>query len=174
MSETTTFRTAVGGFHKGDVSAYISKTAAAHQAQVAGLENRLETLQQENDRLRQQLLEQSAPVPSAPEPEPEDVPEPSLKEQELAAYRRAEAAERLASQRARKLYAEMQQLCDNSGQQVAQTDSTIQTAMETINAQLDIIRTAITALHGSVRASSEELQTMGQMVPDPAEGLEAL
>ena len=55
MPEPTSyaFRTVVGGFHKGDVSAYIAKTAAEHQAQIAALQNQLESLQLENEQLRQ-------------------------------------------------------------------------------------------------------------------------
>ena len=38
MSDTTyTFRTALGGFHKGDVTAYIEKVASQHRSEL--LEN---------------------------------------------------------------------------------------------------------------------------------------
>ena len=174
MTDTYSFRTAVGGFHKGDVTDYIAKTARAYEAQVAELEKRLESLQAENDRLRQQLLEQSDAVLPEEEPvtpaEPEQVP--GIQAQELAAYRRAEAAERMAARRVRKLYAEMQDVCGRSTRQSGTSETAVREAMETIDKQLEVIRISVAALHDGLRTSSEELQAMSQMVPDPAEGLE--
>lgn len=172
QSSPHAFRTAVGGFHKGDVSAYITKTAAAHQAEVAALQDQLINLQAENDRLREQLIQQpeAEPAPAA-EQAPEEL---SLRDQELAAYRRAEAAERLASQRAKKLYDDMQRICDRSARQLDETDAGTQAAMDAIGAQLLAIRSAAEALYTGIRTSSEELRAMSQMVPDPAEGLEEL
>ena len=66
----------------------------------------------------------------------------------------------------------MQNICDRSAQQLDDTDSVAQTAIDTIRAQLDAIHSSITALYEAVRSSSEELRIMGQMIPDPAEGLE--
>jgi regulator of replication initiation timing len=171
MSETYTFRTAVGGFHKGDVSEYIAMTAAAHQAQVAELKKQLETLEQENQRLLQEneQLKQAAPEEVPPVEAPPQAP---TEKQELAAYRRAEAAERLACQRAKKLYAEMQTICDRSATQLDQTDAAAQGAMAAINDQLVTIRDTMTTLYDSVRQSAQALRDMGQLVPDPAEGLE--
>lgn len=177
MPEPTSyaFRTVVGGFHKGDVSAYIAKTAAEHQAQIAALQNQLESLQLENEQLRQQnQVPISSPDSSSSDVSstPEEAAASSLRDQELTAYRRAEAAERLACRRAKKLYQEMQNICDRSAQQLDDTDSVAQTAIDTIRAQLDAIHSSITALYEAVRSSSEELRIMGQMIPDPAEGLE--
>ncbi len=178
MSETSFgFRTAVGGFHKGDVSAYISKTAAEHSAKVSALQARIDELEAENERLRKNLLckpsELVQVIENLPDPEPEPEPAPpTMHDQELNAYRRAEAAERLACQRAKKLYGEMQQICDRSARQVEETDAAAQTAISAIQAQLDAICASVTSLYESVRTSSEELRAIGQLVPDPAEGLE--
>lgn len=171
MSESNlyAFRTAVGGFHKGDVSSYIAKTAAAHHAQVEELQARIDTLERENRQLRDQLLYQPAPAAPVLEPEARDE---GLKDRELAAYRRAEAAERLAFQRAKTLYGEMQAICDRSAGQLEETDAAAQAAVAAIQVQLDAIRDSVSALYASVRDSAEELHAMGQMVPDPAEGLE--
>lgn len=101
MSESIpyVFRTAVGGFHKGDVSAYIAKTAAEHQAQLETLksqndelERQLGALRLENDSLRRQLQTDAVEAKekiTEPEVPAEEV---SLQDKELAAYRRAEAA----------------------------------------------------------------------------------
>ena len=109
------FRTAVGGFNRMDVVSYIESLSMKNQ-------QTLKKLQEENSDLRRQIaqyeaasapsgLDEAAAVPETVEPEapesetiahaePETV---SLKEQELAAYRRAEAAERTARTRASQL-----------------------------------------------------------------------
>lgn len=177
-----TFRTAVGGFHKGDVSAYITKVASAHRAEVSALQKQVETLEQENASLREQLQMLSLPglldqmtAASAPQPEPEPEPEASspLKEQELLAYRRAEAAERLACQRAKKLYEDIQHICDGSAASMDDADTVTREALEIIMQQLQRIRTSVDGLSTVIQASSESLRAMGDLVPDPAEGLEA-
>ncbi len=178
MSEfqTASFRTAVGGFHKGDVTEYISKAAQDHAGEITALEEKIEALQAENDRLRAQLLDQSAAAAPAEAEEPE-APEPKeaaedLTRQELEAYRRAEAAERVAAQRVRKLYADMQDVCDRSTRQAKASQSAAQEAMEVLDKQLEILRISAAALRDGLLSSSEELAAMTEFVPDPAEELE--
>ncbi len=170
MSESNPylFRTAVGGFHKGDVSSYIAKTAAAHSAQVAELEARLEALEQENQELWLRLSEN----PPVPEMEPAPAADASLEAQELTAYRRAEAAERLACQRAKKLYTDMQHICDSAQQQLDSADAASKAAMSAMETQLNAIRETVSGLYRDIRSNAQALRAMGQMVPDPAEGLE--
>lgn len=181
------FRTAVGGFHKGDVTAYISKTAAAHQAEVAALRGQLEALEQENTALRDkvhllelphllsQLEADQAPaaqetVPATQEPVP--APVSPFEQQELLAYRRAEAAERLACQRANKLYRSIQTICDDSAASMDSAESEAREALAVIAQQLQRIQDNLDRAHGNIRSASESLRAMGDMVPDPAEGLE--
>lgn len=186
------FRTAVGGFHKGDVTAYISKTAAAHQSEVAELRRQLEALEQENTALRDKvhLLElphllselEAAQVPDAQEPAPEPAPAAPevpvsapvsrFEQEELLAYRRAEAAERLACQRANKLYRSIQTICDDSAASMDSAGSEAQEALAVIAQQLQRIQDNLDRAHSNIRTASESLRAMGDMVPDPAEGLE--
>lgn len=184
------FRTAVGGFHKGDVTAYITRTAAAHQAELAVLNKRLQALEQENAALRDQVhllelphklgqLEQAPqespepPVPESATPEP-TAPNSGFEQQELLAYRRAEAAERLACQRAKKLYGSIQTICDESAVSMDGAGSVAQEAMDIIAQQLQRVQDSLGAVQNNLRSSSESLRAMGDMVPDPAEGLEEL
>lgn len=51
------FRTALTGFHKGDVTNYISQTVNAHRDVVKKLEEQLEVLEQENAALRRTSAE---------------------------------------------------------------------------------------------------------------------
>ena len=172
MSDSTySFRTALGGFHRGDVSEYITSTAAAHQARIDELQEQIAKLEQENESLRSRL-EQLPETPADEETSGPDVPSDDLETRELIAYRRAEAVERLANQRARKLYADMQEICDSSMQAFSGSSDTARSAADSIQDQLEIIRASVESVFASLRASSEKLQTAAQLSPDPAEGLE--
>ena len=46
------FRSAVAGFHKGDVTNYIAQTVSAHREAVKSLNDRIDALEKENERLR--------------------------------------------------------------------------------------------------------------------------
>lgn len=105
--------------------------------------------------------------------EPEISLEPgSLQAKELAAYRRAEAAERLAYQRAGLLYMEMEAICQDSNSQMAQLDTDTQAAMDAILQQLDLLRQSLSAAHETIHSAAGTLKDISDMVPDPAEGLE--
>lgn len=173
------FRTAVGGFHKGDVTAYITKTAAAHQEELTVLNKQLQALEQENAALRDQihLLELPHKLDQL-EQTPQESPEPAAsvsgtQQQELLAYRRAEAAERLACQRAKKLYGSIQTICDDSAAAMDGAETVTREALDLIARQLQRIQDSLDGAHSNIRSASESLRAMGDMVPDPAEGLEA-
>jgi hypothetical protein len=109
------FRTALCGYRKGDVTAYIEKTASEHRIELLEREKIIAELQKENRSLHQQMniLMMSPPLPTpaptpAPAAEPAAVVEPApaaassvsgrtafLVQQ---AYRRAEAKARRQSE----------------------------------------------------------------------------
>ena len=170
MPENTySFRTALGGFHRGDVSEYIASTAAAHQARIDELQEQIQRLERENESLRSRL--ETLPEEAVEETDVE-VPEGDMESRELAAYRRAEAVERLANQRARKLYADMQEICDNSMQEFQDSSDVTRSAADSISRQLDVIRASVESVFASLGASSEKLRAAAQFSPDPAEELE--
>ena len=144
MSDNTySFRTALGGFHRGDVSEYIASTAAANKARISDLQEQIDRLEQENEALRIQLEQAAAEaVEEASEKTAAeaDIPEGNLEAQELAAYRRAEAVERLANLRARKLCDDMQEICDSSIREFQNSDEAARSAADSIYTQLDVIR----------------------------------
>ena len=126
MGELPHFRTAVGGFHKSDVSEYIAKIAKDHQAQLQEKDKEIQQLQQQLDQAREQLA-QAVPQEPTPDSAPAEVPQESqedaLDRLELEAYRRAEAAERIASQRAKKLYEALGDICTEARNQLETADS---------------------------------------------------
>jgi hypothetical protein len=79
-----------------------------------------------------------APQPEEPEEseEPEAAQEPSLTEKELTAYRRAEQTERNAAVRARRIYAQLSNLCEDartrymdSGEEIAALAADLSTGL---------------------------------------------
>ena len=185
-----TFRTALAGFHKGDVTAYIEKTASQHRSELLQCEQTIQTLQEENRSLQQQMsllmmaMPVSAPAPApAPIPEPEPVPvaepepvceaEPEaaaetasadLAAMELQAYRRAEAVERNANNRARKLYQQMEGVCEEALGGFQNTDSAVKEAIEVMMAQTAAIDQVYQKLSAALLASREKLVTMTDLL----------
>ena len=180
MADANTFRTVVGGFHKGDVTEYISRTAQEHQAQVRDLEARITDLEVENSGLRDELAELrelteqiTAPeTPAEPPEEPPAEPGDTLETQELLAYRRAEAVERTARDRARALYGAMQDMCRRTSEQNRMSQESARRSLEVIAAQMEALQASLEAVHQELDQDAQALSAMSELVPDPAEGLE--
>ncbi len=165
-SVPTAFRTAVGGFRKDDVSSYIARTARDHQAEVEALQKEIARLKQENAQLREQLQEASEQVP--------EMPEISLPDMELTAYRRAEAVLRQAYRQADRLRLRMQEICDAAREDMDAMDTAANTAMDAMEAGVRDFRAAADILLKSLGASVEQLRELDIAEPDPAEELEEL
>lgn len=174
MADSTfRFRTTLGGFHKGDVAAYIEKTATEHRSQLLECEKTITELREENHSLQQQLnllmmaTPVSAPVPaSAPEPIPAPVPVPEaadaaeLMSKELQAYRRAEAVERNANNRAHKLYQQMEGACTDAMEGFQLTDSAVKQAIEVMHQQASTLEQAYQVLSSALNVSREKLSSL--------------
>lgn len=176
MADDYRFRTAVGGFHKGDVSAYIAAIASKHKAELSKLEQALTAAEQENAQLRQQLAAAEAAQLEVPTVEAEALPCTSehITELELDAYRRAEAAERLAYQRAKRLYEDMQDICSDSTTRLHDVSAASQEAIDTIHNAIHKLTDSLESTQNTAKQAAEFLDAMGALVPDPAEGLEAV
>jgi cell division septum initiation protein DivIVA len=163
------FRTALSGFHKGDVTAYIEKTALQHRSQLLEYEKKITDLQEENRSLQQQLnllmmaTPVAAPAPVAepapvPAPAPEPAPAPAeLMTQELQAYRRAEAVERNANARARKLYQQLEGVCQETLDGFQLTDSAVKQAIDAMMSQVTALEQACQTLSAALNTSREKL-----------------
>ena len=132
------------------------------QTQLTGLQARLIQVQADNDALTEQVntlaqegsdlaeqlkaaeaaraeaAAQPQPAPEAGpiEEEPEAAQEPSLTEKELTAYRRAEQTERNAAVRARRIYTQLSNLCEDarsryldSGEEIAALAADLSTGL---------------------------------------------
>lgn len=172
------FRTALSGFHKGDVTAYIEKTASAHRSELLAQEQIITELQKENRSLQQQiqLLMMATPTTPAPaEPErpaaPVQKPAPfspattgDMAALELQAYRRAEAVERNANTRARKLYQQMEGLCTNTLDEFRDTDAAVKQVIQVMQNQAASLEQAYETLRVALDASREKLATMNDLL----------
>jgi chromosome segregation ATPase len=158
------------------VADYIAKTAAAHQAQLDELNKTIETLTAENETLREQLSSIDIALSEADQTpqqvEGAETTETSMYQQELAAYRRAEAAERLAGQRAKKLYECLDTICQGAEAQFDAADQAVTQAADRILDQLQVLDDAKRQLSEALDASRQQIAALDAMSPDPAEVLE--
>ena len=175
------FRTSMGGYHKGDVTAFIEKTAAKHRSELLEYEKLVTELQERNLSLEQQLnLLLRMPPAAKPAPDPVDVPEPEpapvsageserlaeLIEMELQACRRAEAAERNANIRARKMYLQMDGLCTDTMEEFQRTDAAVKGAVEAMLQQAASLEQAYQTLSAALAASREKLAEINEQIPE--------
>ena len=180
------FRTALSGFHKGDVTAYIEKSATQHRLELLECEKKISALQEENRSLQQQLNllmmatpvaapdPAPAPVPVA-EPDPTPAPTPVTPAEttewmhlELQAYRRAEAVERHANIRAKELYEKMEDLCGSALGDFQTADEAVKQTIEVMMAQAASLEKAYQTLSAALNASREKISSINKnySVPD--------
>ena len=184
------FRSSMGGFHKGDVAAYIEKTAIAHRTEILEYEKEIAKLREENFSLQQQLnlLMMATPLPTtaAPATEPEPIPEPAptpapvpqfideplpindseLMQMELQAYRRAEAVERKASNRARNLYQQMEGMCESALDEFQLTDAAVKNTIQVMMQQASSLEQAYQTLAAALNTSREKLAAMNKLLDE--------
>lgn len=178
-NNTYGFRTALSGFHKGDVTGYVEKMASQHRSELLEYEKLVTSLREENRALQQQLnllmmstplVQEAAPAPApapviAPPPVQEAEPLPvsapvenqDLMHLELLAYRRAEAVERNANQRAKKLYQQMGNLCEDALDDFQSTDAALKQAVQAILSQIDTLEQSYRKLSDALQESKENL-----------------
>lgn len=184
MEDFSRFRSALNGFNRSDVAAYIEQISQAHTAalsevkknadnlaqdlsssqdallrqsgRVAALEAKLTQAEQEKSALEEKLaqaeqalhateeaLEEALSMVPEQEEEQEQPPAPDYENMELEAYRRAEAMERTAAERAARL---QQQL----GVLLEQISSRYEEAGQEIGVLTADIRTNLTRLEDTL------------------------
>ena len=83
---------------------------------------------------------------------------------ELQAYRRAEAVERNASQRARKLYRQLETVCEDALGEFQNTDSAVKQTIEQMLEQANALEKAYETLSVALNNSREKLATMNALL----------
>ena len=187
------FRSAMGGYRKSDVTAYIEKTASEYRSALLEREQLIAELQKENRSLQQQLnlLMMATPAPAAAEPAPAPVeaapapvevkaapapvaaPAPApltdMAVQELQAYRRAAAVEQTANRRAKRLYQQLEGLCVDTMGEFQVTDSAVKKTIEVMLQQATSLEQAYQTLSAALTASREKLAAMNELISDTEE-----
>lgn len=159
MASDYVFRKSINGFHRDDVMAYIAHMNAQHESQLSQLRADLRSAQAsalEVEDLREQvfLLEQqlAAQEEAAPAEPVEEAPKPeNWVEAELAAYRRAESAERRARERISQMYDLANGLTADASVRLEEASS----SLEALTAQAE---QAVAALQAALQQSRGILQ----------------
>lgn len=190
MADFSKFRSSLGGFHRGDVANYIESLSREHAAALKEQSGRIDALQAELLAARQKLEEAeaekralqdqlddalaaleaaTAPAEEAAEDETEAEPEeaPDYPKLELEAYRRAEATERLATQRAQQLKRELVDFLENTTARYQQTGEDIAALAEDLKSGLKRLEENLSELDLLFGETAEHLETL-----TPAEPLE--
>ena len=190
MADFSKFRSSLGGFHRGDVANYIESLSMQHaaamkeksgqidalQAELLAARQKLEEAEEEKRALQDQLDDALAALEAATAPaedEAEDETEAELEEApdypklELEAYRRAEATERLATQRAQQLKRELVDFLENTTARYQQTGEDIAALAEDLKSGLKRLEENLSELDLLFGETAEHLETL-----TPAEPLE--
>ena len=190
MADFSKFRSSLGGFHRGDVANYIESLSMQHAAAMKEKSGQIDVLQAELLAARQKLEEAeeekralqiklddalaaleaaTAPAEEAAEDETEAEPEeaPDYPKLELEAYRRAEATERLATQRAQQLKRELVDFLENTTARYQQTGEDIAALAEDLKSGLKRLEENLSELDLLFGETAEHLETL-----TPAEPLE--
>ena len=144
MSLDRNFRAALNGFNRSDVVNYIEESSISHEKALRQLRDENAKLRADLERLQSELDTIKLPEPELPESEacdpiedmPADTspqPEPVPTEQELAAYRRAEATERNAKRRATKLYQQVNEIVTTASKQFEESGDDVKALMSDLN-----------------------------------------
>lgn len=202
MADFTKFRTSVGGFNRSDVADYIEALCVEQKKALKALEDEKESLtsqleeaqisltskEQETRELRQKLeetetalaasesaLEEALELADAQTAKPKAEPQAEQADycaKELEAYRRAEAAERLAMERASRLRSRLSGLVDTMSGRYEQTGQEIQALSEDIRTNLQRMQEALSDLDVIFEESTDAFETLDASEPEEQEDAE--
>lgn len=176
------FRSALNGFNRSDVVEYIERISLENEKAQRQLRDETARLQAELDETKSALTDALARLADAEAsasvaPEAEESQEApcaaeaapvaaATAEQELAAYRRAEAAERAAYQRAARVYAQLRSSFAATAAKLADSDNDLRAIGETIEQNLRQLSGALAALQGVYDGSQQELDELVASLPE--------
>ena len=170
MADFTKFRTSMGGFKRSDVTNYIESLCAEHMkiqkelrderddlfARLNKAEKELQEQTASVDTLKQQLRETEMSLSSTEtalneamemiEEQQAAEPSPDYVAMELEAYRRAEATERLASERAMRMQQKLDDLLDGASARYEQSGQEIQVLSEDLKNNLQRLQETLAEL----------------------------
>jgi len=165
MPETIRFRTALGGFNRADVANYIENTAKKHQKELSALKDELTCAQAEKrDALEklQALTAQLEALQEGREPAPQQPAIEDPEALELAAYRRAEAAERTANQRIRRQIDRLMEVMNDASSEHAGSSEELKAVMQSVLAGVEQMQSLFERVNGSFNKTETAMAELKQ------------
>ena len=182
MAESRNFRNALNGFNREDVVRYIEEMNNRHntlvnqlRAEKQSLADALADLQSKNnvpsitaeeyESLQQELAALRAEVEilrAAPAPAPAPAsPAVSITEEELAAYRRAEQAERTARERAQQIYRQATAALADANARISDSVALLDTITGRVTTQIGELQTAVTESRATLQDTAAAIAAIG-------------
>ena len=178
-NQTYSFRSALSGFNRADVIAFIGQLSASHEAELRERDEELrlareelERLQRENGRLIKLVTEQSEAKPDDRQPEqpakpaePAEIPQP-IQEKELEVYRRAERCEREARVRAEKVYSAVAAEVDGAGKKLLSQEERLLDVSSSLADDIASLQSTMADICEQLSGTRARMQTMGKDLAD--------
>ena len=173
-NQTYSFRSALSGFNRADVIAFIGQLSASHEAELRERDEELrlareelERLQKENGRLVKLVTEQSEAKPGDRQPEqPAGPAEPEIaqpiQEKELEVYRRAERCEREARVRAEKVYSAVAAEVDGAGKKLLSQEERLLDVSSSLADDIASLQSTMVDICEQLSGTRARVQSMGQ------------
>lgn len=187
-TDSTQFRSALNGFNRMDVVNFIESLTLEHKQEIKALQSaqakltdqcaqrdteiekltaQIELLHSEKEQalaeceaLQEQIVVLAEEAVAAAEAEEEDITDADALE--LEAYRRAEAAERNAVQRANRLYEQMSAVCSDLNGRMSRSDQ-----------EITLLHKELTQILERMQESVADLQLIFDEAPDKIKALGA-
>ena len=174
-NQTYSFRSALSGFNRADVIAFIGQLSASHEAALREREEELrltreelERLQRENARLiklvTERSEEKSAPVLPEQPAESEAPAEPAApsQEKELEIYRRAERCEREARARAEKIYSVVATEVDDASKKLLSQEERLLDVSSSLADDIASLQSTMVDICEQLGGTRQRVQIMGK------------
>ena len=174
-SQTYSFRSALSGFNRADVIAFIGQWSASHEAELRERDEALrvsreevERLQRENARLIKLVADRPEEKPAEKQPEaPAEPPAQAdaalpTREQELEAYRRAERCEREARVRAEKLCAAAAAEVDGAGKKLLSQEQRLLNVSSSLADDIASLQSTMADICEQLSGARTRMQAMGK------------
>lgn len=178
MAAFQNFRSAVGGFNREDVVRYIEYINNKHASQVNQLNTEMQALQEELAQLRShsdlaaQLEEANARIAQLEQErdelaaQVEQMADRPQTDSELEAYRRAERAERIASDRVAALYQQANGALADATAKADETAVQVGDLTDALMVQLSQLQTVLSSGSNAMRDSAAALFAIRPATPD--------
>ena len=174
-SQTYSFRSALSGFNRADVIAFIGQLSAAHEAELRERDEELriareelERLQRENARLIKLVTDRSEAQPEEKLPEASAEPSESadltqpIQEKELEVYRRAERCEREARARAEKIYSVVAAEVDGAGKKLLSQEERLLDVSSSLADDIASLQSTMMDICEQLGGTRARVQSMGK------------